>query len=142
MGAYHGKFGFDEFSHRRTIFYRTTVGRAHGASPHASPHVARPGGESGELRDEARAPCVFGPLTPGHPTLSQALPGIALFPVALFPVANQFPAMVNPFVVQAYVKGLLKVPAWVKLLFKGMLGLLLAWLAFPYAEPYVRTLYK
>jgi len=24
MGAYHGKFGFDEFSHKRTILYRTT----------------------------------------------------------------------------------------------------------------------
>jgi len=25
MGAYHGKFGFDEFSHHRTILYRTTT---------------------------------------------------------------------------------------------------------------------
>merc|ERR1711904_344536 len=25
MGAYHGKFGFDEFSHKRSILYRTTL---------------------------------------------------------------------------------------------------------------------
>ena len=25
MGAYHGKAGFDEFSHRRSIMYRTTA---------------------------------------------------------------------------------------------------------------------
>ena len=69
------------------------------------------------------------------------MPGIAVFPVAIFPVANKYPGIVNPFVTQAFVKGLAP-PALVRFLLKGMLGLLLAWLAFPYAEPYVRAFHK
>ena len=73
MGAYHGKYGFDEFSHQRSVFRRST-GRFGGSGMMGSPTSL----SSEKFYNLALKLIVTGFLTDGQKTALKALGGGAL----------------------------------------------------------------
>ena len=70
MGAYHGKFGFDEFSHQRSVFRRST-GRLGGTGVIGSPNKL----SSDNFYNLAVKAMVTGFLSPGQKKALKALGG-------------------------------------------------------------------